>query len=169
MKALILAADGVEDSELLYPYYRLKEEGIEVHVATPGGRDVTGKHGYAISADLDLADVDPDAYDLLVLPGGKAPETVRLDETAVAATRKMMDDGKPVAAICHGAQVLVSADVLKGKRATCYKAVRDDLKAAGADYADEEVVVDGNLITSRCPSDLPAFARELMKQVAAAG
>jgi len=168
MQALILAADGVEDSELLYPYYRLKEAGIEVHVATPGGRDITGKHGYAVAADLALSDVDPSAYDVLVLPGGKAPETVRLDKTAVAVTRKMMDAGKPVAAICHGPQILISADVLQGRRATCYKAVRDDLLASGAEYVDEEVVVDGNLVTSRCPSDLPAFSRELMRRVAAA-
>ncbi len=169
MQALILAADGVEDCELLYPYYRLQEEGIEVHVATPGAKGVTGKHGYAVSADLALSDVDPDAYDVLILPGGKAPETVRLDDTAVAAVRKMMEAGKPVACICHGAQILVSAGVLHGRRATCYKAVRDDVKAAGAEYTDEEVVVDDNLITSRFPDDLPAFMRELLKQVAAAG
>jgi protease I len=165
MKALILAADGVEDSELLYPYYRLKEHGAEVHVATPGGRGITGKHGYEIAADLALADAVADPYDVLVLPGGKAPEAVRLDGTAVAVTRKMMEAGKPVAAICHGTQVLMSAGVLEGRRATCWKGVRDDLTAAGAEYADEEVVVDGNLVTSRCPQDLPAFGRELMKQV----
>lgn len=157
MKALILAADGVEDSELLYPYYRLKEEGIEVDVAAPGAKAITGKHGYEIPAELNLDEVKPDGYDLLVLPGGKAPETVRLNDNAVHVTREMFNDGKTVAAICHGAQTLISADVLDGWAATCWQGVRDDLKAAGADYRDEEVVVDRNLITSRCPDDLPAF------------
>jgi protease I len=163
MKALILAADGFEDSELLYPYYRLKEENIPVHVAGPERGTITGKHGYSVEADIAFADVDAADYDLLVLPGGKGPETVRLDKDAVAATRQMMEAGKVVAAICHGAQVLISAGVLEGRNATCYEGVRDDLKAAGGNYADEEVVVDGNLITSRFPADLPAFSREIFK------
>lgn len=163
MKALILAADGFEDSELLYPYYRLKEENIPVHVAGPEKGAITGKHGYSVEADMAFADVQAAGYDLLVLPGGKGPETVRLDEDAVAATRQMMEAGKVVAAICHGAQVLISAGVLEGRKATCYEGVRDDLKAAGGNYSDEEVVVDGNLITSRFPADLPAFSREILK------
>jgi protease I len=118
-----------------------------------------------VDTDITFGDVDAGEYDLLVLPGGKAPETVRLDEDAVNATRRMMEDGKVVAAICHGAQTLISADVLEGRRATCYEGVRDDLKQAGADYADEEVVVDGNLITSRFPPDLPAFSREIFKAI----
>jgi protease I len=165
MKALILAADGFEDSELLYPYYRLQEAGISATIAGPEVGTITGKHGYSVDTDITFGDVDAGEYDLLVLPGGKAPETVRLDEDAVNATRRMMEDGKVVAAICHGAQTLISADVLEGRRATCYEGVRDDLKQAGADYADEEVVVDGNLITSRFPPDLPAFSREIFKAI----
>jgi protease I len=166
MKAIILAADGVEDSELLVPLYRLREEGIEVDIAAPQAGGFTGKHGYSIEANLTFDEVDAEAYDLLILPGGKAPETVRLAEPAVAVTRRMIESGKPVAAICHGAQTLVSAGVLQGRRATCWPGVRDDLKAAGAEYTDEEVVVDENLITSRCPDDLPAFCREILAAVA---
>ncbi|MFW6189011.1 MAG: type 1 glutamine amidotransferase domain-containing protein [Planctomycetota bacterium] len=166
MKALILAADGFEDSELLYPYYRLLEEGIEVDLAGPGVGTITGKHGYEVETERAFGDLNADDYDLLVLPGGKGPETVRLDEDAVAVTRSMCEAGKPVAAICHGAQVLISADVLEGRDATCYEGVRDDLKQAGANYRDEEVVVDDNLITSRFPDDLPAFSREIFRAIA---
>ena len=162
MNALVLAADGVEDSELLVPMYRLKESGITVDVVAPEAGDVTGKHGYAIPVDGMFAQAREKDYDLLLLPGGKAPETVRLDEDAVEVTRRLMETGKPVAAICHGAQVLISAGVLQDRKATCWPAIRDDLKAAGAEYRDEEVIVDGNLITSRCPDDLPAFCREIM-------
>lgn len=163
MKALVLTAEGVEDSEFFYPYYRLQEEGIEVDVAGPTPCHVTGKHGYTVEADLAFAGVKAGDYDLLVLPGGKAPETVRLDEDAVAVTQEIFRAGKVVAAICHGAQTLISAGLLKGKNATCWPGIRDDLKAAGANYSDEEVVVDGNLITSRCPDDLPAFCREVFR------
>ena len=165
MKALILAADGFEDSELLCPYYRLLEAGVKVDVAGPKSGAITGKHGYAVQVDVKFSKLKASDYDLLVLPGGKAPETVRLDEDAVAVTKAMMKAGKPVAAICHAGQVLISAGVLKGRKATCYAAIRDDLKAAGAKYVDRKVVVDDNLITSRHPGDLPAFCREIMKAI----
>ncbi len=165
MKALILAADGFEDSELLVPYYRLLEAGHEVDVAGPGVRSITGKHGYEVETNRAFGDLDAEDYDLLVLPGGKAPETVRLNPDAVAVTRAIFQAGKPVAAICHGAQVLMSADVLRGRNATCYEGVRDDLKAAGANYSDRDVVVDGNLITSRFPDDLPAFCRKMFNAI----
>lgn len=168
MKALILAGDGVEDMEMFYPYYRLKEEAAETTVATPGGVDITGKHGYPVKADCDCASIRSDEYDLLILPGGKGPESVRLDEDAVRVTREMVERGGVVAAVCHGAQVLISAEVLSGRTATCWPGVRDDLKAAGARYVDEEVVVDGSLITSRCPDDLPAFMREVLSAVSSA-
>jgi protease I len=165
MKALILAADGFEDSELFFPMYRLEEEGIDVDVAAPQAGTIVGKHDYEVQANLAFGDLDSGEYDLLILPGGKAPETVRLHEAAVDVVRAMSDEGKAIASICHGAQVLISADVLRGVRATCYEGIRDDLKAAGADYADEEVVVDGKLVTSRTPRDLPAFCREMMRAV----
>ncbi len=163
MKALILAADGFEDSELLVPMYRLLEEGWEVVVAGPGRGTISGKHGYEVEAAIALRELKSKDYDALVIPGGKAPETVRLNTRALTVVREMMAAEKPVGSICHGAQVLVSAGVMTGRKATCYIGVRDDLKIAGADYLDAEVLVDGNLVTSRCPSDLPAFCRELMK------
>ncbi len=159
MRALILAADGFEDSELLYPYHRLREDGVEVDIAAPAPGPVVGKHGYEVEAGLAFADARAGAYDLLVLPGGKAPETIRRHSQAVELTRAMFEAGKVVAAICHGPQVLISAGVLEGRNATCYAGIRDDLKLAGANYSDEEVVVDGNLVTSRTPDDLPAFWR----------
>jgi protease I len=167
MKALILTADGVEDSEFLYPYYRLREEGIDVDVATPDGKAATGKHGYPVPANMKISDARSADYDMLVLPGGLGPEKVRVIDNAVRIAREMMAAGKVVASICHGIQTLISADVLKGRRATCWAGVRDDLKAAGADYSDQEVVVDGTLITSRAPHDLPAFMRETLNAVAA--
>lgn len=163
MKALIVSADHFEDTELLVPYYRLREEGIEVEVAAPGRGVITGKHGYEIVVDKVLAEVDPDDYDLLVLPGGGAPAVVRREPAALDICRRFFVANKPVAAICHGPQTLVRADLLKGRRATCYRSVAGELEEAGARYEDREVVVDGNLVTSRVPADLPAFMRETMR------
>lgn len=163
MRVLILAADGVEDMELYYPLYRMREAGIEVEVAGPRKCRLTCKHEYMVNADLAFKDIDAGRYDALIIPGGKAPETARLDEDALRVTREMMKRGKVVGAVCHGAQVLISAGVIAGKRATSWQGVRDDVKIAGGKYEDKEVVVDGKLITSRCPDDLPAFCREMMK------
>ena len=162
MKALILVASDVEDIEFFYPYYRLQEEGWEIDVATPDGRKMVGTHGYDFEPDMKISEANADDYDLLVLPGGRAPEKVRLQPKAVEIARSMLDAGKTVAAVCHGIQTLISADVLRGKKATCWPGIRDDAKAAGAEYLDQEVVVDGNLITSRRPEDLPTFCRETL-------
>ncbi len=163
MKALFISADRYEDSELLVPYYRFLEEGIEVDIASMKKGPIKGKHGYEMEVTKTLAQVLPDDYDILVLPGGKAPEAVRREPKAVEIARDFFMKGKPVAAICHGPQTLVTAGLLKGRRATCYRTVVPELTAAGAIYEDKEVVVDGNLVTSRQPSDLPAFMRETMK------
>ncbi len=163
MRALIISADNFEDSELLVPYYRLKEAGIEVDVAAPGSGKITGKRGYEVAVNMIVADVDADRYDLLVLPGGKAPDVVRKDPAALDVARRFFARNKPVAAICHGPQTLISAGLVKGKRATCYRTVAAEMKEAGALYEDSEVVVDGNLVTSRQPGDLPAFMRETMR------
>lgn len=162
MRALILIADGFEDSEFFYPYYRLQEEGIDIDVAGPEVGRVTGKHGYEFEANIPLSNLRDLDYDLLIVPGGKAPETIRLYPAAVELTEKMVGDGRIVAAICHGPQLLLSADVLRGRRATCWKTIRDDIQAAGAEYVDEAVVVDGDLVTSRSPADLPAFSRAIL-------
>ncbi|MHB1215243.1 MAG: type 1 glutamine amidotransferase domain-containing protein [Thiobacillus sp.] len=162
MKALIISADHFEDSELMFPYYRLREEGLEVDVASISRGKIHGKHGYEVLVDKALRDVDPKAYDLLVLPGGKAPATLRKEAAAIAIAEDFMRNNKPVAAICHGPQILISASVLQGRRATCYHSVADELKQAGALYEDQAVVVDGNLVTSRQPDDLPDFMREML-------
>ena len=165
MKALIISADSFEDSELLVPYYRLKEAGVEVTVASLKRGVIIGKQGYEVAVDKTIDEVDPGDYAILVLPGGKAPAVLREEPKALAIARSFFLENKPVAAICHGPQILISAGLLKGRRATCYKSVADELKEAGARYEDQEVVVDGNLVTSRQPSDLAAFMREIMKLV----
>ena len=165
MKALMISADNFEDTELLVPYYRLKEEGIHVDVASMKKDTIKGKHGYEVAVDKTLEEVKPDSYDLLVLPGGKAPEAVRKEKEALDIAKHFFEKNKPVAAICHGPQTLISAGLLKGRHATCYKSVAREMKESGALYEDSEVVVDGNLITSRQPSDLPAFMRETMKLI----
>ncbi len=167
MKALIISADNFEDSELLVPYYRLQEAGIEVDVASLAVGRITGKHGYEVRVDKSLAEVNPDDYAILILPGGKAPAAVRKEPRALEICRQFMVHAKPVAAICHGPQALISAGLVRGRRLTCYRTVADELREAGALYEDREVVVDGKLVTSRQPSDLPAFMRETMKLVTA--
>jgi protease I len=163
MRALIISADNFEDTELLVPYYRLKEEEIEVDIASIKKGAIKGKHGYEVDVDKTLKEVDPDNYDILILPGGKAPETIRKDNNALAIAKDFFYKNKPVSAVCHGPQTLISAGLLKGKHATCYKSVAKEMKDAGVLYEDKEVIVDGNLVTSRQPSDLPAFMRETMK------
>ncbi|MRR33423.1 type 1 glutamine amidotransferase [bacterium] len=163
MRVLMLSADNFEDSELLVPYYRFREEGCRVDVASMKKGKITGKHGYEVEVDKTLEEAAPDDYDLLLLPGGKAPEAVRKQPAALEIAKSFFAGGKPVAAICHGPQTLISAGLLKGRRATCYRSVAAEMKEAGALYEDREVVVDGNLVTSREPSDLPAFMREVMK------
>lgn len=167
MRVLIISADNFEDTELLVPYYRFIEEGIAVDIASMKKGIIRGKHGYEIEAKLALDDINPEAYDFLLLPGGKAPEALRKEKKALDLARYFFENGKPVSAICHGPQILVTAGLLKGRHATCYKSVAPELKASGARYEDKEVVVDGNLITSRQPSDLPAFMRETMKKLRA--
>lgn len=165
MKALIISADNFEDTELLVPYYRLQEEGIEVDIASINKGKIKGKHGYEVEVNKTLKEIKTDQYDILILPGGKAPETIRKEKEALDIARHFFEKNKPVAAICHGPQTLISAGLLKGRHATCYKTVASELKESGAIYEDREVVVDGNLITSRQPTDLPSFLREIIKKI----
>lgn len=164
-KVLMISADDFEDTELLVPYYRLGEAGFEVTVASLKKASITGKHGYRVDVDVAVEDVNPRDFDALVLPGGKAPAALRKDKKVLEVARHFFEAKKPVSAICHGPQVLISAGLMDGRRATCYRSVRDELEKAGARYEDREVVVDGNLVTSRQPSDLPAFMRETMKKL----
>ena len=170
-RAIILTADHFEDMELFFPYFRLLEEGIKVDVAAPRKQKLTGENGYIFeNIDLTFAEVNPDDYDLLVIPGGLpegAPTTVRKNKNALEITRAFFKADKPAAVICHGPYTLVSADVIKGRQLTGYwfDDVPEEIKAAGGHYVDKEVVVDGNLVSSRWPADLPAFMRETMKMV----
>ncbi len=135
-------------------------------VATPDGKGVEGKHGYAFDGDVAVKDADAADYGLLLIPGGKSPEHLRLHAPeAVDLVRGFDGSGKTISAICHGAQLLMSAGVLEGRSATCYWSIRDDLENAGARFLDESVVVDGNLVTSRHPGDLPDFMAETLKRV----
>lgn len=165
MKVLVLAADDFEDLELFVPLYRLREAGHTVVVAGPRTGTLTGKHGYSVAVDCTFEQVWAGDFGTLVIPGGRAPEAVRLNGAAIAAVRQMDGAGKPIAAICHGAQVLISARLVAGRNLTCYQGVRDDVIAAGGHYQDAELVVDGHLITSRSPEDLPAFCGELLRQL----
>lgn len=165
MKALILSADNFEDSELLVPLYRLREAGFEVEIASDKRDNLRGKHGYEVQVNKLISEVAAADYQLLLLPGGRAPAAIRNIPAVQEIARTFMNEGKPIAAICHGPQILISAGVLRGRKATCYKEVMTELREAGAQYEDTEVVVDGNLVTSREPKDLPAFNREMMRLV----
>jgi len=165
MRALIISADHFEDSELTEPLSQLRTKGVEVDVAAPQQGFITGKHGYKVGAGLALDRVRPEDYDLLVLPGGKAPVTLQKNSQAVAIARYFLAAGKPVAAICHGPQVLIPTGLLAGRTATCYRNMRRELEAAGVNYQDREVVVDGNLVSSRQPADIPAFMRAIFKAI----
>jgi protease I len=163
MKALILVADGFEDLTLFLPWFRLREEGIDVRLASPLMHALTGQHGYRVEPDAPIHEVNPAEYDLLVIPDGPAVERLRLREEAVDVTRTFVHEGAlRVAAIGHGPQLLISAGVLDGRVVTCDPGIRDDVRAAGALYRDEAVVRDGTLLTGRGPDDLPAFCRELV-------
>jgi protease I len=157
-KILFFIDDGVEEIEFQYPYYRFQEDGFEVEgVGAKAKETYIGKHGIPITSDLSPKDVDIDEYDALVIPGGRAPERMRVNKDLVSIVKAAYEKGKVIAAICHGPQILIEADILRNKKATCYKTVSTDLKNAGATFVDESVVVDGNLITSRFPDDLPNF------------
>ena len=162
-RAMIISADNFEDMELFYPYYRLLEEGWKVDVASPSKKAIVGQRGYECKVNLGFKDVKPENYQLLIIPGGKAPESVRLDKDAIRITKYFFKKNLPVAAICHGSQVLISADVVSGKKLTCWKGISDDVIAAGGIYKDCEVVEDHNLITSRFPADLPFFMKEVFE------
>ena len=163
MKGLILAEDGFEDLELFYPDHRLKEEGVEMKIASSMD-ELTGKRGYKIKSDLRYEDVRPEEFDLLVIPGGKSPEKVRLQKKAVDITRHFFEKNKPVAIICHGVQVLISAGVVKGRKIACWYGVKDDLIAAGGEFVDG-VAVDENLVSARFPDDLWLWMREFVKLI----
>jgi protease I len=170
-RAIILTADKFEDFELFVPYFRLMEEGVAVDVAAPEKVKLVGENGYFFeNVDLTIDEVDPQSYDLLFIPGGHphgAPTAVRNSKKAREIARAFFATGKIVAAICHGPYLLVSADVVAGRRLTSYwgDGVPEEIKAAGGIYVDKDVVVDGNLVTSRWPMDLPVFMQEVLRML----
>lgn len=155
--------DSYEDLELWYPKLRLEESGYRMVLAGPELKSYTGKHGYPATADRRLADVRADDYQGLLIPGGFMPDKLRRDPQVLALTRAFFEQGKLVAFICHGGWIPISARILNGKRATGSLGIKDDLENAGAIWKDAPVVVDGNLISSRTPRDLPAFAFEMVR------
>ena len=163
-KIAVLVEDLYQVLEVWYPILRLREEGITPVTVGTGLKDSYGsKEGYPVKVDASIDKVDYKDFDGVIIPGGFAPDILRRYETIVQFVKKLHDDGKVVAAICHGGWLLVSAKILKGRKATCFFAIKDDLIAAGANYVDQEVVVDKNLVTSRKPEDLTAFTLEIIK------
>lgn len=155
---LSFVGDIYEDLELWYPKLRLEEAGFGMKLAGPDLQTFSGKHGYPAASDLRIANADSHDYVGLLIPGGFMPDKLRRDEKVLSLVREFCDQGKLVAFICHGGWIPISAGILRGKKATGSRGIKDDLENSGAIWVDEPVVVDGNLISSRTPRDLPAFA-----------
>jgi protease I len=166
VRACVLVEQQYQEMEVWYPVYRLREAGCRVTLVGPeAGQNYPSKLGYPASSDKAARDVSADDFDLIVVPGGFAPDYLRRHEAILKLVSTMAEQGKVVAAICHGPAVLCSTQALKGKRATCFFAIKDDVTNAGATYLDAEVIRDGNLITSRKPDDLPAFLKAVLQAV----
>lgn len=162
-RVLFFAGPMYEDLELWYPKIRLEEEGSQTVVAGIGEKTYQGKRGYPVTVDTQVDQVHAGDFDGLVIPGGFAPDQLRRFEKVLQLTREIYQAGKPVAFICHAGWVPISAKILKGKRATSVRAIKDDMENAGVVWEDSPVVVDGNLISSRTPADLPQFCRALIR------
>jgi len=162
-KIAVLAEQQYEDLELWYPVLRFREAGARVEIVGAGKDRYDSKHGYPVQVTMQAAQVQVADFDAVIIPGGYAPDHMRRHPPMVQLVREAVAAGKIVAAICHGGWMLCSAHCLEGKQVTGFFAIRDDLENAGATYIDAEVVRDGNLITSRVPSDLPAFCRAIIE------
>jgi protease I len=166
MRVAALVEEIYEDQELWYPVLRLREAGAEVKIIGPkAGEIYKSKHGYPAKADLGMDDANAGDFDALVIPGGFAPDRMRRYPAMLSFVRAMDEAKKPIAFICHAGWVPISAGIVRGRTVTSVSAIKDDLVNAGATWVDQEVVVDGHLITSRTPPDLPAFAREIVKML----
>src|SRR5262245_17140347 len=164
LRAAVLVEQQYQEMEVWYPIYRLREAGCQVTVVGPeAGQSYPSKLGYACKSDRSAREVSADNFDILVIPGGFAPDYLRRHDSILKLVSTMAEQGKVVAAICHGPWVLCSTQALKGRKATCFFAIKDDVINAGATYSDAEVVRDGNLITSRKPDDLPAFLTAIIQ------
>src|SRR5262245_33040505 len=163
-RAAVLVEQQYQEMEVWYPVYRLREAGCTVTLVGPqAGQTYPSKLGYPAKSDKAAKDVSAGDFDLIVIPGGFAPDFIRRSKEMIALVASMAESNKVIAAICHGPWVLCSTKALRGKKATCFFAIKDDVTNAGATYVDQEVCVDGNLITSRKPDDLPAFMQAIFK------
>jgi protease I len=177
LKVLLVAGDATESLDTWYPYHRLREEGIEVHIAAPAKKVLNAvihdfepgwdtyieKPGYRIPADIAFKDVRPEDYDGIILSGGRAPEYLRNDKELQRIVLYFVKRQKPIAALCHGSLILAAVDALRGRNIATYAALLPDMERAGASFKDAEVVVDRNLVSSRTWMDLPFFTREFLK------
>jgi len=168
-KVAILAGPDYEDLELHYPLLRFKEEGAEVKVVAPTRDAYRGKHGLSIVPDLTIDEALAMDFDIVIIPGGWAPDRLRRDSRVVEFVKKHGQKGAIIGAICHGPQLLISAKLINGKKATCVSGIKDDVINAGAIFIDAPVVVDGNIITSRVPDDLPSFCKAIIAEVTKLG
>lgn len=167
-KVAIVATDGFEWSELTEPKEALEKEGADVDIISPKSGRITGETKGEKAGEVDVtvpvSEADAQAYDALLLPGGvKNPDSLRLSEGAIIFIKRFVDEDKPIAAICHGPWTLINAGGVEGKRVTSWPSLQSDLENAGAQWEDEEVIVDGTLVTSRKPDDIPAFNREMIR------
>lgn len=166
-RVAVLVEQQYQEMEVWYPVYRLREAGCQVTLVAPeGGKSYPSKLGYPAKSDKAIDEVSANDFDAVVVPGGFAPDFMRRNDAMIQLVSDMAEEGKVIAAICHGPWVLCSTQALKGRTATCFFAIKDDVSNAGAKYVDKEVVVDGNIITSRKPDDLPAFVVAMMKAMA---
>ena len=165
-KIAFVATNGFEDSELTQPWEAVTAQGAEAVLIAPESGSIAGKKGHEQPVDLVTADARPDDYDGMVLPGGVVNgDKLRMDQPAVAFVREIFAQHKPVGVICHGGWILISTDLVRGKTITSWPSLADDMRNAGADWVDKEVVVDGKLISSRKPDDLEAFNRALVSEL----
>jgi protease I len=165
-KVAIIVDELYQVLEVWFPYYRLKEAEAEVDfVAAEANKEYHSKEGYPCVSNVAASDANENDYSCLIVPGGFAPDFMRRNEKVIKFANDMVDSGKIIAAICHGGWLLCSTNIYKGKKATCFMAIKDDIKNAGAEYVDEECVVDDNLITSRKPDDLPSFCKAILDKL----
>ena len=162
-RVAMITTDGTEDQEFFYPYYRFLEEGYDVDVLTPKGKDFKGNNGAGLEETMKIEEADPASYDLLYIPGGKAPAKLKKEEAAVSFVRDYCQTGKPVGAICHGPQLLAEADVIRGVSIAAWPECEKEVQEAGARYKNAECVSDAQFITGRWPGDLPAQVKALME------
>lgn len=160
---LIISDNKNNDLELFYPYYRFNEAGFKVDVASPTGEEIKGGHDFTLKPTKRVVDCKVQDYDLLYLPGGKAPASLRKDENVLKFVREFAAAGKPIAAMCHGPQILISAGLVKGKKLTAWPEVAKEVEEAGGIYTDQPTVIDGQYITARWPGDLPNHLEAALK------